>query len=164
MLCFSYGSNMSRRRMRSRLASARVVAVATLPGHELKFHKVGRKDNSAKCDAAYTGKAEDRVIGIVYEISRLDKMRLNLIEGLGFGYEEKQVELTTVEGSLMSAWMYYATDVNTDMKPYHWYKQHVLAGAKENELPAEYLAGMEAVESIKDPDVRRAERELAIYD
>ena len=50
MLYFAYGSNLSSARMAARVPSARVVARAQLPGHALRFHKVGR-DGSAKCDA-----------------------------------------------------------------------------------------------------------------
>lgn len=60
--------------------------------------------------------------------------------------------------------MYYATRIKDSMKPFHWYKQHVLVGARENGLPADYIAKIEAVESIDDPRGRRHKREMAIYD
>jgi gamma-glutamylcyclotransferase (GGCT)/AIG2-like uncharacterized protein YtfP len=163
MLCFAYGSNMSRRRLQARIPSAQVVAVATLEAHTLKFHKAGRKDNSAKCDAAFTGNPDDRVMGVIYQIGKLNKAYLDLIEGLGRGYEEKTVELMTAEGQIMHAWMYYATDLDPTMKPYHWYKQHVLEGARECDFPEPYRAKIAATESVEDPNTARAKRELAIY-
>lgn len=161
MLCFCYGSNMSQRRLQARVPSARFVAVAELPAHRLRFHKSAR-DGSAKCDAEETGKPEDRVIGVVFEIDDDEKPDLDRHEALGRGYDEKQVELTTGEGAL-GAWMYYATRINKSLKPFHWYKNHVLIGARENGLPADYIAQIEAVESIDDPKRKRHDRELAIY-
>lgn len=50
MLCFSYGSNMSQRRLKARVPSARFIAVAERPDHRLRFHK-SAGDGSAKCNA-----------------------------------------------------------------------------------------------------------------
>lgn len=162
MLCFAYGSNMSRRRLQARVPSARFFTVAELPGHRLRFHKHAH-DGSAKCDAEETGSLEDRVIGVIYEIADEEKPDLDGHEALGFGYEQKMVELETPWGHAQ-AWMYYATRLTSTLKPYHWYKEHVLAGARENGLPADYIASIEVVESTEDLDTRRSQRELAIYD
>jgi len=161
MLCFSYGSNMSHRRLQARVPSARFLAVAELPAHRLRFHK-SAGDGSAKCDAEETGHPDDRVIGVVYEIDDAEKPDLDRHEALGFGYDEKQVELKT-GSDRVQAWMYYATRINNALKPFHWYKDHVLIGARENGLPAEYIAQIEAVESIDDPKPERHGRELSIY-
>ncbi len=161
MLCFCYGSNMSQRRLQARVPSARFVAVAELPTHRLRFHKAAM-DGSAKCDAEETGEPEDRVMGVVYEIADNEKPDLDRHEALGRGYDEKQVELITGQGAL-GAWMYYATRINDSLNPFHWYKDHVLTGARENGLPADYIAQIEAVISIDDPKPSRHERELAIY-
>lgn len=161
MICFTYGSNMSHRRLQARVPSARFVAVAELPAHRLRFHK-SAGDGSAKCDAEETGNPEDRVIGVVYEIADAEKPDLDRHEALGFGYEEKQVGLITGNGTLQ-AWMYYATRINDALKPFHWYKDHVLIGARENGLPTKYIAQIEAVESIDDPKPERHGRELSIY-
>lgn len=97
MLCFSYGSNMSQRRVQAWVPSAWFVAVAELPAHRLCFHK-SAGDGSAKYDAEETGNPDDRVIGVVYEIADAEKPDLDRHEALGFGYEEKQVELSTGSG------------------------------------------------------------------
>lgn len=161
MFCFTYGSNMSHRRLRARVPSARFVAVTELPAHRLRFHK-SAGDGSAKCNAEDTGHSGDRVMGVVYEIADAEKSDLDRHEALGFGYDEKQVELKTEQGTLR-AWMYYATRINNSLKPFHWYKDHVLIGARENGLPADYITQIEAVESIDDPKPERHARELSIY-
>jgi gamma-glutamylcyclotransferase (GGCT)/AIG2-like uncharacterized protein YtfP len=161
MLCFCYGSNMSQRRLQARVPSARFVAVADLPAHRLRFHK-SAGDGSAKCDAEETGHPDHRVIGVIYEIADNEKPDLDRHEALGFGYDEKQVEAITEQGRF-HAWMYFATRIDDSLKPFHWYKDHVLIGARENGLPADYITQIEAVESNNDPRHKRHERELAIY-
>lgn len=163
MLCFSYGSNMSLDRLRSRVPSAQFVAVANLRGHRLRFHKLSRRDHSAKCDAVLTGNPDDLVIGVVSEIADNEKRFLDRAEGLGTGYGERQVEVETWEGEILRPTMYFATSIDVTLKPYDWYKRHVLIGAMENNLPAEYIARIESVEAKADPDRERYHRELSIH-
>ncbi|MCH8505290.1 MAG: gamma-glutamylcyclotransferase [Ectothiorhodospiraceae bacterium] len=163
MLCFAYGSNMSTARLRARTPSARVVSVAVLTEYRLAFHKRSRVDGSAKCDAAYTGWYEDQVIGVVFEIRDSEKPLLDAVEGLGAGYEQRQVHVTAADGREHHVQMYYATDIDDSLKPYDWYREHVLIGARQHGLPAVYVAGIEAVEPVPDPDRERWRRELAVH-
>lgn len=163
MLYFAYGSNMSIRRLRAgdRAPSADRVTVARLPEYRLVFHKKSA-DGSAKCDAYYTGRRGDFIIGVLYELNESEKRSLDIIEGLGRGYDEKEVTVITDSGP-KSAVAYFATNIDTGLKPYDWYKVHVVVGAQENDLPANYLDMIEEVESVADPDRQREERELSIY-
>ncbi|MCP4343682.1 MAG: gamma-glutamylcyclotransferase [Desulfobulbaceae bacterium] len=162
MLYFSYGSNMSIKRLQQRIPLATFVSIATLPCHSLLFHKIGQ-DSSAKCDARKTGQTADTVIGVVFEISKADKRCLDKFEGLGRGYNDKTVELIGADGRELQATTYYATKINAVLKPFHWYKNHVVRGAEENDIPAKYIQAIIDVESMADPEVDRHERETAIY-
>jgi hypothetical protein len=162
MLYFSYGSNMSIARLLDRVPSAKPIVTATLPGHELRFHKKSI-DGSAKCDAFETGDPNHKVLGVVFEIDRAEKPILDGKEGLGFGYEEKQVSLIQTCGQEICAYTYYATDIVTGLKPYQWYKHHVLTGARENRLPEFYVERIRDIESIADQNQARHQREMAIY-
>ena len=162
MLYFSYGSNMSIKRLQRRIPLATFVSIATLSGHSLLFHKIGQ-DSSAKCDASETGRKANTVIGVVFKISETDKRCLDKFEGLGRGYNDKTVELIGADGRELQATTYYATKINAALKPFHWYKNHVVRGAKENGIPAKYIQAIIDVESIADPEVDRHEREIAIY-
>lgn len=162
MLYFSYGSNMSIKRIQQRIPLATFISIATLPGHNLLFHKIGQ-DSSAKCDARETGQPGDAVIGVVFEISKSDKKCLDQFESLGHGYDDKSVQLFGTGGSRLQAMTYYATKIDESLKPYHWYKDHVVRGAAENDLPQSYLQAIINVESIADPEPDRHERETAIY-
>ncbi|MCP4125949.1 MAG: gamma-glutamylcyclotransferase [Gammaproteobacteria bacterium] len=162
MLYFSYGSNMSIRRLRQRVPSARFVAVATLHSHELRCHKVSR-DGSGKCDAFETGHNGHRVIGVVFAIPRSEKPELDRKEGLGRGYAEKMVQLVTADDDCLEAVTYYATVTDGAIRPYHWYKQHVLIGAAEYGLPLDYIEDFTKIESVADPEPGRHVREMEIY-
>lgn len=135
---------------------------AWLTGHSLCFHKKGA-DGSAKCDIRYTGDNVDIVHGVLFEISAKDKSILDGYEGLGHGYDEKRVETIRPDGEVIIAATYYATRIDTSLKPYHWYKEHVLRGAREHSLPENHIAAIEAVDSITDPNHDNHLFELSIY-
>ena len=159
---FAYGSNMASHRLLQRLPGARHVEVGILTGHQLRFHK-NDSGLSGKCNIEFTDDHRDEVYGVVYQISNEDKRTLDRIEGLGAGYNEKTVSITTLSGSILTSVTYFAIDVDHHVMPYHWYKQHVLRGAIEHGLPTEYINKIESIESQEDPDERRSHRELSIY-
>lgn len=160
---FSYGSNMSIKRLLNRAPSAKKVGVGMLVKHELKFHKVSKKDGSAKCDAFETGNPEHKLYGVVFRISKEDKSELDRNEGLGYGYEQKDVKVIMNNGATIDAFTYYATSIDPELKALDWYKEHVLYGAKENELPIEYIRSIESMEYDEDSDTERRDNELSIY-
>lgn len=162
ILYFSYGSNMSTPRLRERAPSARALTVARLPNHKLRFHKKS-KDGSGKCDAKFTNNERDVVYGVVFEIKASEKPVLDKAEGLGDGYEEKCISVYTHDDREMNAVTYYATHIDPERKPYEWYKEHVVRGAREHGLPADYILAISEVEALPDPDKSRHERELSIY-
>lgn len=161
---FAYGSNMSLKRIRFRIPSALPIAMAVLYQHRLKFHKVGSRDGSAKCDVEETGHQQHAVMGVLYDIPPAAKQILDRIEGLGSGYEEKTVSLELPGGIVKQAFTYFATHIDPSLKTFHWYKEHVIRGARENGLPAGYIHMIESIESVADPDVRRQAEELSIYE
>ena len=162
MLYFSYGSNMSLQRMRERVPGAELISTATLFGHQLKFHKLS-KDLSGKCDAYCTNRKDDFVIGVVYKIDPNEKRELDRIEVLDYGYVNKTVELQGCQGQAIVAVTYCATIIDQNLKPYHWYKEHVLRGAEAAKLPNEYIESIRNIESLEDPDRLKAQKELSIY-
>jgi len=163
MLYFAYGSNMSTPRLAARLDFVKYVGVAVLDGHRLVFHKAGM-DGSAKCDAFRTDAPADAVIGVVFRIDVHEKPVLDSIEGLGSGYAQKQVRVTTRQGGQLDVFLYLATHIDRTFRPYEWYKRHVLHGAREHGLPADYICCIEETESMADPDAGRHAAEMLIYD
>lgn len=162
LIYFAYGSNMSTRRLRTRTPSARVVSTARLHHHSLVFHKESL-DGSSKCHIEYTQNPDDIVHGVVYQLRLSEKPYLDNVEGLGKGYEEKHIPVIMPSGDEVIATTYYATHINRSLKPYHWYKEHVLRGAREHGLPDRYIENIESVVSIADPDQDNHLKELSIY-
>ena len=162
-LYFAYGSNMARERMKARVPSAQFLFVASLPGYILKFHKPGKIDGTGKCDAAFTGKSEDRVLGALYSIRTSQLPELDKIEGLGQGYDRKTLSVSKSSGESLRAETYIATICDPSLRPLDWYKEHVLRGARAIGLPSAYVASIEAVVADLDPDKVRRARELSIY-
>jgi len=162
MKYFAYGSNMYTKRLRSRVPSCRFCRVASLSGYTIKFHKRST-DDSGKCNAYRTDSATDELIGVVFEIADSEKPELDRAEGLGAGYHEETVTIAGTEG-MVDAYMYVADDnaIDDSLEPYTWYKDLVVAGAKEHRLPQRYIEELEAVPAKQDPDGKRERQNRAL--
>ncbi|MCY3841014.1 MAG: gamma-glutamylcyclotransferase [Gammaproteobacteria bacterium] len=144
-LYFAYGSNMSSERLRGRTPSAISLGRARLPGYALRWHKLGR-DGSGKCDIDPSDAPGVVVWGVLYEINRTEKGGLDAVEGLGVGYDEHAVRVET-DTVVCEAVTYKAKPDKIDaaLRPLDWYKAHVIRGATEHGLPAEYVRRIAAV-------------------
>jgi cation transport regulator ChaC len=156
MFYFAYGSNMSTARLKApkRVPFAKPKTTGTIFGHALKFNKVSKDrlgNRSGKGHIEETGNQNDLVYGVVFEITEKEKPALDRAEGLGYGYAEKTVTVTTSNGEI-EAITYYGTNLDDSLKPYDWYMGHVIAGARENDLPADYIAKLEQIEATEDPN------------
>ena len=130
----------------SALRATPLAIARCLPGHVLRWHKLGR-DGSGKCDASAAGASrKDAVWGVLFAIDHADKPGLDAAEGLGIGYDERMVHVETVAGR-RCALTYQARPDRIDprLRPRAWYKAYVLAGAREHGLPAAYVARLAAV-------------------
>lgn len=163
-LYFAYGSNMLTKRLNSRAPSAVPIAVGYVEGHRLSFDKVSRQlpRSSGKCDMEHTGNVVDRVYGVVFRISDAEAIALDEVEGVGQGYKKAECDVVTGDGTYRAK-VYVATSKDSSLRPFHWYKEHVVRGALEHKLPTDYVAMLRAVESWPDPDEDRVRREQAIW-
>jgi len=162
MKYFAYGSNMSLRRMQQRVPSARSIGTYRLERHDLRFHKIGQ-DGSGKCDAFFTDDPADTVLGVLYEIAVAEKLVLDKAEDLGVGYGEKRIRVVDENCRVETCSTYYALLIETSLLPFHWYRDHVLIGAREAVLPIEYIGKIETIETIDDPDAGRARVQRSIH-
>lgn len=153
---FAYGSNLHPERLRRRTPSCEAVGVAELPGYALRFHKRGRPCGSGKCDAYFTGDPEDRVHGVVYRLDPRERRALDDCEGLGFGYEMRWTQLRCGP-ALYEVFFYVARPPHVDpgARPFSWYRDLVLHGARYHGLPAGYCARIADTGCSPDPDQRR---------
>jgi hypothetical protein len=102
-------------------------------------------------------------MGVLYEINEIEKLALDRVEGLNHGYDEKAINVELTSGEVVSAVTYFATNTDPGLRPYTWYKRHVLEGAREANLPSEYTSVIEGISAIEDSDKLREASELAIY-
>lgn len=176
MLYFAYGSNLHILRIRARVPSAIPLTAARLPAHDLRFHKRGI-DGSAKADACFTGNPGDAVHGVLFRVAAEEKLHLDRIEGVGYGYRDCRVEVELLPSpalpdSIVSgvaagaapretlrvhAFTYCAraSHIDARLRPYTWYKDFVVRGADQHDLCPRYIARIESVPAIRDPDLRR---------
>ncbi len=159
----AYGSNMAQARLQRRIPAAEKLCVVELSGHRLTFENESSMDGSGKCDALITGNSADLVYAVLYQMPAGDKSVLDRYEGLGVEYRAEFIPVRLPDGGTTEALIYYAINHNPGLRPYHWYKEHVLRGALENRLPADYIEAIRMIESIADQDKKRDERELNIY-
>lgn len=158
---FAYGSNMSSRRLVARLGAATRIGPAVLDDHSLVFHKVGFRDRSGKCGiVASTGCV---VHGLLLRLTEQERTRLDRIEGVGYGYEAATLRVRQPHGAVVMAHTYVPTHLDPSLRPFHWYRHHVLVGARESGLPDNYIESIMSVSTVQDDDTARRERELSIY-
>lgn len=165
-LYFAYGSNMSSRRLQhaTRAPSAVPVGSGSVSGYRLVFDKASI-DGSGKADCERTGELTDRVFGGLFRVSVADTVALDKAEGAygtKAGYRRTEIEVDTDKGPAKAV-TYLATNKQPNLLPYPWYIQHVLVGAREFGLPADYVATIQRLPTQSDLNTERAARELAIY-
>jgi len=142
-------------RLKHRTPSAKFYKVISLKGYKLKFHKIGR-DGSGKCNMFFTGAINDIVYGVVYDIDKGDIKYLDEVEGVGQGYIKKHLYIKRITEEIF---FYIAQDefIDNSLKPYSWYKDFVLEGAKYFSLPSYYIKEIEKITAIQDPLLSRVE-------
>lgn len=97
-----------------------------------------------------------QAFGVLYKLSARDKARLDAIEGLGHGYRQT-IASCLLDGISYRPFVYVAesSHVVPALRPYHWYKALVVAGARYHDFPAGYVDALESIPSVPDPDLRR---------
>ena len=137
-LYFAYGSNLASRRMRERVPGARARGRARLEGFRLVADKPGRA-GTAKLNLAPD--AAGRVWGVVWAIPAEGLLALDRFEG---GYERVAVTVSSEAGPL-DATTYASRLTGADPALAGDYKALVLAGAREHDLPPEWVAFLESL-------------------
>ena len=151
---FAYGSNLHPVRLQSRVPSASLKGLVSLPGYRLCFHKRHHEDNSGKCNMFWTDQVDDVVHGAVYEMKASEKPLLDQCEGEGYRCDTIEVE---IQSSLVECFVYIAEDshINDGLRHHSWYQNIVLLGAEHHQLPDYYLNQIRAVLANDDPDTER---------
>ncbi len=160
-LYFAYGSNMLHARLAARCPSARPLFVAHVPGWDIDFSKRGQ-DLSGKATLARASHPGAIAYGVVFEVANSEMPDLDRFEGRGNGYERDDaftvVRPGTVEGIVTNTYIATPTAVDPSLKPFDWYHALVLAGARQNHLPATVIERLQSQSSLPDPQPDRPQR------
>jgi gamma-glutamylcyclotransferase len=162
MKYFAYGSNMLLERVLARVPDATVLGAASVTGRRLRFDKCS-KDGSGKCNIPEVNDPTAIVHGVLFEVPEHQLPALNRAEGEGYGYEQTTIDVSFA-GSATPALVYLAQadHTNSQLSPYDWYHDLVVAGARQNSLPAAYVLSIAAVKAKFDPEPTRKTRIEAI--
>lgn len=146
---FAYGSNMNSVQMQKRCAKPRVVAIARLADYRIAFF-----GHSKIWDGAQETVVRDPghgVWGVVYEIGNMDQERLDAwqdvrMDGTG-PYFHYPARVKGVGGQIYTVLFYKKDLLGEPRRPSKTYLDFIIAGAKEKQLPAEYIDELEGIES-----------------
>ena len=144
---FAYGSNMYEPKMRGICPSAKVVGVARLPGYRLTFP---RQSDRWRGGVAGLEKAPDEEVwGVLYEIDEADVHKLDRWEGVPKRYKRRTVKVKLREGNAeVEAFTYFAKpEPGGPFRPTREYLDHIVRGAEQHGLPAEYIEKLKKIET-----------------
>jgi len=163
MMIFAYGSNMNINRLTQRVPSATKFTNVFLPGYKLVCNKVS-KDGSAKANIVKSGITTDIVWGLLFKVQKKEKPLLDKAEGLDNGYKEDSLTFYAENNSQHVAQVYIAdsNSINNSLVAYDWYKEFIITGAIQNQLPADYISQLQSIPCIPDPDEKRSEKNYSI--
>jgi gamma-glutamylcyclotransferase (GGCT)/AIG2-like uncharacterized protein YtfP len=144
-LYFAYGSNMHGPQMQRRVPAARAIGIGRLSNHRLGFTA------RSKVTGAVADVVEDmgeEVWGVLYEMSPADLDTLDRFETL---YRRCEVVIDC-GGSPTTAWLYRVMepDLRAALSPRTAYLEKIVGGAIAAQLPAEYIARLQAIVAADD--------------
>jgi hypothetical protein len=150
---FAYGSNMCSGRIRDYRVHPISSCVAKLTGYDLCFDKRSG-DGSGKVNIVPSKNKDSEIWGVIYEISHTDLDKLDEGEK---GYYRSEIVVSTKDGSNVKAWDYMAQEsfITKGLKPYTWYKRFLVEGAREHDLPEDYIAKLNTAEAVNDTNASR---------
>ncbi len=152
VLYAAYGSNLHPRRLGQRAPSASLRGTSLIEGFSLSFNKHGQ-DGSGKCTIAPGGPG---VRVAIYAMSDRDHAALDEIEGVGRGYTATSVSVAGI--GTCRTYIAEPAYLDNSLRPFAWYRDFVLLGARHHRFDDDYLRRIEAISAMVDPDsTRRAE-------
>jgi gamma-glutamylcyclotransferase len=137
---FACGSNMCSGRFRVYRVSPEAHGLRALTGYRLLFNKQST-DGSGKANV--DPHTESQTWGVLYTIPDRD---LETLDAGEVGYSRIRLPVRA-DNTDVQAWVYVAAAPSKDtaLRPYLWYKRFLVEGAREHELPSEYVAQLERI-------------------
>jgi cation transport regulator ChaC len=147
---FAYGSNMQRATFEGRRGMRPARSLwGTLAGYRLCFDlPVGSGERGV---ANLNADEAECVYGVLYLVTSAELERLDRTEGVESGYYRRvEVDVVDRDGNVVRAWTYLSPHAVVGRKPSPRYIGLLLEGAREHELPPDYVARLEAYELAHD--------------
>ncbi len=144
-LYFAYGSNMRTARLAKRVGAARALGPAYLDDYTLRFDKPGR-DGTGKANLVPVPGA--RAWGVVFALSNDAWPILDRFEP-GYRREAFRLARSCDDGAAREAleaiaYRYPSSETSACLAPSDAYLEHILIGADEHGLPAEWARAIRA--------------------
>jgi cation transport regulator ChaC len=146
---FAYGSNLLKEQMQKRTGEVRQPQVCRLADYRFAFNK--RKDNGP-IYANIMKQTGAQVWGVVYLCSPEALGALDKNEGVKTGHYHRQpVDVILKDGATVSAVAYVANDecICPEGPPSEEYLGRILRGAKQHDLPSEYIDQIELLGTMR---------------
>jgi len=141
-LHFIYGQLLNPQQIARCCSHPKVVAIARLPDHALTFF--GHSPRWDGGQETVLAKPGQDVFGVVYQLSGSDEDQMDAQQGIrlnGTGsYFHYPVEVIGQDGRPYRTLLYKKTQLGSPVRPSQLYLQSLIAGAREQGLPADYLA------------------------
>ena len=168
MKYFAYGANMFSPILAQVLPDITFAGIAKAKGYQLHFHKIGNQDESGKCNIVSVPDTACVIYGVLFDIPTRYRHVLDRAERLGYGNQEVTLKVypqgrlnggcEDASGVFAFTYVAHQERVKDDLLPYTWYKNLVVNGAKEHDLPIEYIQQLESYVAINDPNTARAQQ------
>lgn len=141
-LYYAYGSNLLTERIRINNPSAKKIAVAKLDGWRLDFNLYGKSWHGAA--ATIIPDDDSHIWGVVWELDKSDMPNLDKQE---YGYDSLTVSAYGHDGTKYECRSYVVNlPLQGDRRPSTIYKNVIIKGAVEHELPEDYIAQLKKIE------------------
>ncbi len=153
---FAFGSNICSGRLAAYGVTPLRARGALLKGYRLSFRKRS-EDGSGKADVVPSVSRAARVWGVLYHVDVQGLARLDVGEQ---GYRRRRAGVFLRNGRPARVWIYVSAQNQRDesLHPYTWYKRFLVEGAREHRLPRSYVASLESIVAIEDPNGERDRR------
>lgn len=167
MKYFAYGEKMFSPNLLKDIPHAQTVGVAKLIGYKLFFHNRGQDDFSGKCNILPVKDPSQEVFGVLYDITQEEQYILDK-EVLGtnqvINLQVHPLHSSTTAPEFAFTYVAHKENVFEDLVPFHWYKEMVILGAREHQLPDDYIHMLEQMASTHDPNPQRAMKQKRYLD
>jgi gamma-glutamylcyclotransferase (GGCT)/AIG2-like uncharacterized protein YtfP len=142
MLYFAYGSNLHLRQFKRRCPTATQFRRARLPGYRLAFKRYSKARKGGVADVVEDPDAE--VWGALYHVDKAALDALDRFEEVPHAYRRDTVRVCDDDGVEHEAYIYFANKTG-DFAPSKQYLGLIVSGAKEHELPEDYVRALQEV-------------------